>query len=236
MAHTGVLRNWHDDRGFGFIAPTQGGPEIFVHIGAFPRDGSRPTVGERLGYELAPGRDGKPQAVNVTRLAVGAARPLAVPVGADDRPDRSSAWERRERADGSGPAARREREDRSRSPLLGTIAVVVLLGVLGAWGYRTYSTSMHRKALAAQPVERVAEPAMASPDPAPPPAAPVAQPATASFTCDGRTHCSQMTSCAEATWFVNHCPGTKMDGNRGGDGGGNGVPCERQWCKGPLAR
>jgi endonuclease YncB( thermonuclease family) len=42
--------------------------------------------------------------------------------------------------------------------------------------------------------------------------------------CDGRTRCSQMTSCDEATWFLRHCPGVEMDGN------GDGVPCERQWC------
>ena len=46
----------------------------------------------------------------------------------------------------------------------------------------------------------------------------------AAFSCDGRTHCSQMTSCAEATYFLQHCPGVKMDG------GGDGVPCESQWC------
>ncbi|MGO2387171.1 MAG: excalibur calcium-binding domain-containing protein [Psychrobacter sp.] len=45
-----------------------------------------------------------------------------------------------------------------------------------------------------------------------------------SFSCDGRTHCSQMTSCAEATYFTNYCPNTKMDGNH------DGVPCEQQWC------
>lgn len=50
------------------------------------------------------------------------------------------------------------------------------------------------------------------------------QPATPSFTCDGRQHCSQMTSCAEATYFSNNCPNTKMDGNH------DGVPCEQQWC------
>ena len=49
--------------------------------------------------------------------------------------------------------------------------------------------------------------------------------ALASNRCDGRTFCSQMTSCAEATWFLNHCPGVKMDGNR------DGVPCEQQWCR-----
>ena len=47
----------------------------------------------------------------------------------------------------------------------------------------------------------------------------------ATFRCDGRTYCSQMTSCAEATYFIEHCPGTKMDGNN------DGVPCEKQWCK-----
>lgn len=47
---------------------------------------------------------------------------------------------------------------------------------------------------------------------------------TTSFSCDGRQHCSQMTSCAEATYFSNNCPNTKMDGNN------DGIPCEQQWC------
>lgn len=51
-----------------------------------------------------------------------------------------------------------------------------------------------------------------------------AQATSSRFTCDGRTMCSQMTSCAEATYFIQHCPNTKMDGNH------DGVPCERQWC------
>ncbi|MBL0223903.1 MAG: excalibur calcium-binding domain-containing protein [Xanthomonadales bacterium] len=44
------------------------------------------------------------------------------------------------------------------------------------------------------------------------------------FTCDGRKHCSQMTSCAEATCFIQHCPDTQMDGDY------DGRPCESQWC------
>ena len=48
--------------------------------------------------------------------------------------------------------------------------------------------------------------------------------ATISFSCDGRQHCSQMTSCAEATYFNKNCPNTKMDGNN------DGIPCEQQWC------
>ena len=46
----------------------------------------------------------------------------------------------------------------------------------------------------------------------------------AKYRCDGRTHCSQMTSCEEATFFLKNCPGTKMDGDN------DGIPCERQHC------
>jgi hypothetical protein len=45
------------------------------------------------------------------------------------------------------------------------------------------------------------------------------------FHCDGRVYCSQMTSCNEATFFLENCPGAKMDGDR------DGIPCERQWCE-----
>ncbi|HCA24501.1 MAG TPA: cold-shock protein [Pseudomonas sp.] len=44
------------------------------------------------------------------------------------------------------------------------------------------------------------------------------------YSCDGRKHCSQMTSCAEARYFLQNCPGVQMDGN------GDGEPCEQQWC------
>jgi micrococcal nuclease len=67
----------------------------------------------------------------------------------------------------------------------------------------------------------------AAPAAAAPPAPLATQVAVANgqvFRCDGRVYCSQMRSCAEATFFLKHCPGVKMDGN------GDGVPCEKQWC------
>ncbi|MBY0411322.1 MAG: excalibur calcium-binding domain-containing protein [Burkholderiaceae bacterium] len=44
------------------------------------------------------------------------------------------------------------------------------------------------------------------------------------FSCDRRKYCSQMTSCAEAKYFLSNCPGVNMDGNK------DGIPCEQQWC------
>ena len=47
---------------------------------------------------------------------------------------------------------------------------------------------------------------------------------SSAFKCDGRTYCSQMTSCQEATFFLKNCPDVKMDGDN------DGIPCEKQWC------
>ena len=54
--------------------------------------------------------------------------------------------------------------------------------------------------------------------------APAEVKAQGNFSCDGRKYCSQMKSCAEASYFLANCPGVKMDGDK------NGVPCEQQWC------
>lgn len=62
MRFEGTLTTWHDDRGFGFIEPTQGGQAIFVHIKAFPAGTGRPQMGQVLTFEVAMGPDGKKRA------------------------------------------------------------------------------------------------------------------------------------------------------------------------------
>lgn len=56
------------------------------------------------------------------------------------------------------------------------------------------------------------------------PASGAADRTPATFRCDGRQYCSQMTSCAEAKYFLEHCSGVRMDGDH------DGIPCESQWC------
>lgn len=48
---------------------------------------------------------------------------------------------------------------------------------------------------------------------------------TPSFRCEGKTYCSEMSSCEEATFYLQHCPGVKMDGDN------DGIPCEKQFCR-----
>ena len=175
----GILRSWNAERGFGFIAPTHGGREVFVHLSAFPRDGSRPVEGESLFFEPGRGKDGRPQAVRVVRQAIGT-----------DWADRRAASPRRAKVGVSH---------------IGLIAVLVVAGL--AYGYNRFRSASSRPAVLA--TETIA--------PQTPPAS--------VYRCDGRKYCAQMTSCAEATYFLKNCPGVKMDGNN------DGVPCEQQWCK-----
>ena len=94
---------------------------------------------------------------------------------------------------------------------------LLLVSLLGWYGYRHYQA---RASALPQPSEAApAQPISQS-------TAPLAiSPVAPRYKCDGRIHCSQMTSCEEATYFLRNCPGVKMDGNN------DGIPCERQWCK-----
>jgi hypothetical protein len=99
------------------------------------------------------------------------------------------------------------------------LVVLLIVGLLGWYGYRHYQQD--RVQALSQPSEAVRSAA-----PLPLHTAPATvSPAAPQYRCDGRIHCSQMTSCEEATYFLRNCPGVKMDGNN------DGIPCEQQWCK-----
>lgn len=100
---------------------------------------------------------------------------------------------------------------------------LVLFLLLGLVAWQGYSRYQHNRAVQAANSAAEAEAVL----PFVPILAPSAKAQAApdvSFKCDGRTRCSQMSSCAEATYFLRNCPGVKMDGNN------DGVPCEQQWC------
>ena len=73
MRFDGTIKTWNDDRGFGFIVPTQGGQEIFFHIKAFRANG-RPQVGQAVSFEVELGPQGKKRAKFVEPLR--ASRPV----------------------------------------------------------------------------------------------------------------------------------------------------------------
>lgn len=65
----GTVKFFNSAKGFGFIQPNSGGKDAFVHISAVERAGmSTLHEGQKLGYELETGRDGKQSAVSLTEL------------------------------------------------------------------------------------------------------------------------------------------------------------------------
>ena len=101
---------------------------------------------------------------------------------------------------GARSAARRVEHRPFRFPLL----LVLLVGGIGAYAWH------HFAPVRVEPL---------------PPAETAARPKIDErFRCQGKRFCSEMTSCAEATFYLKNCPGVQIDGD------GDGIPCESQWC------
>lgn len=64
---TGTVKFFNMAKGFGFIEPEDGSKDAFVHISAVERAGlSSLSEGQKVSYELQPGRDGKSSAENLS--------------------------------------------------------------------------------------------------------------------------------------------------------------------------
>ena len=69
----GVLTDWNDDRGFGFITRAAGGSRVFVHVSEFPR-GRRPVAGCEVTYAELRDERGRARASEVRYLAAASTR------------------------------------------------------------------------------------------------------------------------------------------------------------------
>jgi len=220
MRHNGTIKKWNQDRGFGFVEPEDGGQDVFAHILEFPNKSLCPYVGEKITFAIKITPDGKKKAVQIMRTSstqnpqpqITRRRPLPIA-------NKSSAF-----------------------PFKATIiATLMVILVVARFIYVHYakenipsnpSTQIAAPEPMAVQAPVVVEKPVAAPRPitasepvAVPKAEAALEPVAQEFRCDGRTHCAQMTSCDEAIFFIKNCPNTQMDGN------GDGVPCEKQWCR-----
>ncbi len=66
---TGTVKWFNTTKGFGFIAPDDGGKDVFVHISAVERAGMTDLPDNtKLSYELRAGRDGRESAVELRKI------------------------------------------------------------------------------------------------------------------------------------------------------------------------
>ena len=65
--HKGTVKWFNPTKGFGFIQPDDGGKDAFVHISAVERAGlSGLDEGQKVEYDLVPGRNGRFSAENIS--------------------------------------------------------------------------------------------------------------------------------------------------------------------------
>lgn len=209
MRYQGRIASWNSQRGFGFIMQEQGGADLFVHITTLQFDGRPPEVGEKVSYLSGSSKDGKPCAVQVFFPD----RPLSLAGGPISfMPDRGSREDLSPRAPHAATHRNREYHVPRRKGRWGgkLIPLLVLAGLFSLYSRFSAEFASLPSAPSFSQEDSTSNSTIQAP--------------TFVRQCDGRQHCSQMTSCEEATWFLQNCPNTKMDGE------GDGIPCERQWC------
>jgi cold shock CspA family protein len=97
-------------------------------------------------------------------------------------------------------------QPKKKTSLLSNVISVTIVLLIGFFGYQQLMTSTSENSNYLSPSVN-ADPKSA-------------EKIYSNYSCDGRQHCSQMTSRQEAEYFIKHCPDTKMDGDH------DGIPCE----------
>ncbi len=83
MKKAGRVKSWHADKGYGFIDIHADMKDVFFHVSALQTRAVAPKPGDRVSFELAKGKDGRMQALNV---AIAGAPKSRAPSSASWRP------------------------------------------------------------------------------------------------------------------------------------------------------
>jgi uncharacterized membrane protein YsdA (DUF1294 family)/cold shock CspA family protein len=69
MRTQGKITHWNEEKAYGFITPSSGAKEVFVHIRAFKNRRLPPELNQVVLYSLSTDKQGRPCAVKVTRAS-----------------------------------------------------------------------------------------------------------------------------------------------------------------------
>lgn len=192
----GTLVRWMDEKGFGFITPENGKNDIFIHISAL-KSSRKPIIGDTILYEADIDANGKSRAVNAIIEGVSQSLTLSS-LEQKCKTDRPSPINKRTHRN---PKARASNPKKSLNlfPILIVIGLAVFI----------YGKVSKEKSF----IDQVKTPTFEI--------EPIKHAET--FTCQGKVWCTEMRSYEEAKFYLDNCPGTKMDGDHDGE------PCESQF-------
>ena len=203
MFQEGKIKTYNEDRGFGFIQIEGQSKDFFFHVKDFPNKNIPPRIGEKLKFLIVED-NGKFKADHIVRLDVKVEIKRHTP--------QSRAANTIQRKSVSG---REYKEKKTKGfNFINFLVGLVILTIFGAIFIPFISGIYQRETLKMQAAEVTNTSQL------------VNNPKTNHadlYSCDGRKHCSEMRSYEEAVFFINHCPGTMMDGDHDGE------PCEGQF-------
>lgn len=195
----GLLTSWNDNRGYGFIKSSSVAHDTFIHISSLKHMNRKPKVGDTIYFEVATDPNGKSKAVNCRIEGV-------IESKVESKLEKTAAFNK---------PFKMSKAKKKSSTLANLVALAIILSI-GFSAYNRYFANTHAGNKNNTPVITNAD--LTTFDEKDPKA--VIPKNTQNFSCDGRQHCSQMTSRAEAVFFIKNCPNTKMDGDN------DGIPCE----------
>jgi cold shock CspA family protein len=201
----GCLKRWNDEKGFGFIQPENSNEDVFFHISELQRSERRPVSGDVVYFNVAADDKGRRKAVAVSIEGVRSVfceRDFAT---SEPRQQQPTPLRKNTYRTNKYPLRKR----RSRFGLW-IAALAILLAVVSAVDKFSEKTQfLGTMVTSVEKTESFIE---------------KESPNESQFKCEGKNRCSQMTSCAEAMFYLDHCPGSLTDGDY------DGRPCEDQWC------
>lgn len=195
MFSEGIIKTYNEEKGFGFIQIENQKKDLFFHIKDLPNKQCLPKIGEKLKFRIVSDNNGKMKAENIVRLD------LKIKEINNTIPNKTSYRSKRKPP---------KKTFNFISLLIGLIIFSIFLAILLPFLSNIYQRETLKRQVA-EPTQKVSSPISSNTN------------VTSQYSCDGRVHCSQMNSYDEAVFFINNCPGTKMDGD------GDGEPCEGQF-------
>ena len=194
MFTEGIIKTYNEEKGFGFIQIEDQKKDLFFHIKDFPNKQQLPQIGEKLKFRIVSDNNGT-KAENIIRLDLKVKEINSIST---------------HRTSYRPKVKPKEKKFNFMSLLIGLVIFSIFLTILLPFLSDIYQRETLKRQVA-EPANRASSSMNTNTN------------VTSKYSCDGRVHCSQMKSYDEAVFFINNCPGTKMDGD------GDGDPCEGQF-------